>query len=164
MQFKARIRISVELQFESLPRRSGGPLAEKRGAEGPNILNLSVGKHSWNKCVEFFRAPHRAGRSLGIEQADDLLHFNRLGWKRAVRAFVGGVLHVPAFGDQAEKAASIAKDGFHREVRQIVQREMRSVLRLLLPRDGTIGPRAAQHSCAIWLFGDLDRNIDLRIA
>ena len=129
---------------------------EERGAKGAHTLNLRICECAWSKFVELFGAPEHTGTPLGIEKANDPLHLNGLGREGAACAFASGIVHVPAFSNQTEEATPITKGRLDRVMRQIMQREMRGVSRLLLPCDRTILTDATKHSGAIRLFNDLN--------
>ena len=115
-----------------------------------------LGERARAKFGELFGGPERAGASLGIEKPDHPLHLRGFRWKRTARPFAGRVLHVPARRYKTEESMPAAKRRLDREMGQIVQREMRGVTRLLLPRDGAVVPRTAEDSAAVGLFGDFN--------
>jgi hypothetical protein len=83
------------------------------------------------------------------------------GGKGPRAPFPGGILNLPTLGDQSKKSSSISERGFHREMRQVVQRKERSVaISLLLPCHRPLGADAAQHARAVLLLGDLHAHCD----
>ena len=65
----------TEFEFQLLPGRNPGPLLEERAAESANTQNLRFREDAWRKLVELFGRPERPGTTLGIEEANDSLHF-----------------------------------------------------------------------------------------
>src|ERR1019366_8549960 len=148
--------VSRQPQFQLLPRLNRSPLFKELPAESPHLQNLGLGEWARSELVELFGSPEHSRTPLGIEEADDPLYFNGFGRKRTARAFTGGILPLPPFGDQAEEPAPVTKRRLDRVMRQIVQREMRAVLRLLLPGYGTILSDAPQHAHTIRPLGNLN--------
>jgi hypothetical protein len=138
----------TELKLQLLSGCHPGPLLKERAAESAHGLNIRFGEYARRKFVELFQRPERPGTPLRIEEADDPLHLDRFVWQRTARAFAGGVLYLPPFGDQAEEPAPIPKRRLDRVMREIMQSEMRAMLHLLLPRHGAVCASAPQHANA----------------
>jgi hypothetical protein len=122
-----------ERQFQVLPGPDREPLLDERGAEGAYALNVRFCERPGSKFVKFIPTQRHPGTPLGVEEADDPLYLNGLIGKRSARAFAGGVVRLPTFRDQAEESAPVTESSLDRIVRQIMQREVRGVSRLLLP-------------------------------
>jgi hypothetical protein len=57
------------------------------------------------RLVAFARRPQRAACALAVERSDQILDLYGLIWQRTARTFAGGVLNVPAFGDEPVETA-----------------------------------------------------------
>jgi len=136
-----------------LPCNNLEPFPEELSPKSPHLLNLRIGEGAWRKPIELLRRPEHSRTPLGIEEPYYPLHFQRFFGERTTRAFAGGVLKLPPFGNQTKESTPVTKCRLDRIVRQIVQSEMRAVFRLLLPRYGPVFTGAAQHTGAIRPFG-----------
>src|SRR5487761_1308342 len=70
--------------------------------------------------------------------------------------FAGCVLHVPTLRYQTEKTAAVTEGDLDRVMCQVVQREMRGMLGLFLPRDRPIRTGTSEHARAVGLLHDLN--------
>lgn len=104
----------------------------------------------------FVEGHNGAAGAFGTQQSYEMLHFDGLLGEPATSAFAGGVVDIPAAGDQPKKAALVLKRGFNREMRQIVERKKCGVAILFLPGNRTVGADAAQHRSAAGALGDLN--------
>jgi hypothetical protein len=85
-----------------------------------------------------------------------MFYFPRLQGQRPASALAGGVLNLPALGDQSEESAAIAERRFDSEMRQVMQcKESGVPVGLFLPGRRSIVPHAPQDSGTIGAFGDL---------
>ena len=86
-----------------------------------------------------------------------MLDLHRLIGQGTTRAFAGGVVYLPAIGNESVEAAAKFKCRLDGKVGEIVLgKERRVPAFLFLPGHRTIGTNTSQHPAAIGALGDLN--------